>query len=58
MNWFLLWISTVSTGTLRRSETSMNPKQLAFLASCFVLRPPTKDRKCNNEIFHVFTLKK
>lgn len=36
----------------------MNPKQLAFLASCFVLRPPTKDRKCNNEIFHVFTLKK
>ncbi|MFT2287434.1 hypothetical protein ACMWL2_24915, partial [Escherichia coli] len=43
--------TTVSTGTLRRSKTSMNPKRLAFWRAFFVLRPPTKDRKCNNAIF-------
>lgn len=35
----------------------MNPKRLAFWRAFFVLRPPTKDRKCNNAIFYVFTLK-
>ena len=29
----------------------MNPKRLAFWRAFFVLRPPTKDRKCNNAIF-------
>ena len=46
--------TTVSTGTLRRSKTSMNPKRLAFWRAFFVLRPPTKDRKCNNAIFFTF----
>ncbi len=33
------------------------PETARLRRAVFVLRPPTKDRKCNNEIFHVFTLK-
>ena len=46
--------TTVSTGTLRRSKTSMNPKQLAFLASCFRSTPADERSQVQQRDFFTF----
>ena len=42
MNWFLSLLTTDSTGTLRRSETSVNPKKLANWRAFSFYSPSTK----------------
>ena len=50
MNWFLSLLTTDSTGTLRRSETSVNPKKLANWRAFFVLLAFNETSKSKNAI--------
>ena len=49
--------TTVSTGTLRRSKTSMNPKRLAFWRAFSFYARRRKIASATTRFFYVFTLK-
>ena len=50
MNWFLSLLTTDSTGTLRRLETSVNPEEARQLAGFFVLLAFNETSKSKNAI--------